>query len=358
MSAIELPSSLVDATAGALVPSPPPRLSPMLPLRTAPLCTVRSKTQAGPSTGLIPYRILGGGPSSALVAYKEHAAVLKDHLVAVEDSLDTVPPEDHPQLKKALLEVSKMITQMESLADTLAERRLCLRNELRTLQDENVQLHGALVRERRKLHGRDGRGSFIARGGRKLPPPMLPRRDSSFINPVRPFMCPPAPPRYQPISDNDSCNKDLTFEGTGSSASTSRVIPSASSIPGPSGTSRRGRGMTRGGRSAIHVAGAKKSANSKRGRASALRSRPRPSLRTLTRNDSNASSSSPAPTSPGFALLAGPPLSTSPIPLAADSRPPAGENDINDLQMKLNNRNNKFAGKTFFSFFDSCTYLN
>ncbi|KAL3211681.1 hypothetical protein MRX96_008386 [Rhipicephalus microplus] len=101
MSAIELPSSLVDARAGALVPSPPPRLSPMLPLRTAPLCTVRSKTQAGPSTGLIPCRILGGGPSSALVAYKEHAAVLKDHLVAVEDSLDTVPPEDHPATQES-----------------------------------------------------------------------------------------------------------------------------------------------------------------------------------------------------------------------------------------------------------------
>lgn len=359
MSAIELPPSPADATAGALVPSPPPPPSPMLPLRTPPLCTVGSDTKAGPSTGLIPYRMIGGGPSSALAAYQEHAAVLRDHLVAVEESLDTVPPEDYPQLKKALLEVSKMISQMESLADALAERRASLRNELRTLQDENVHLHGALVLEQRKLHGRDRRGSVTTRGGRKIPPPIPPRRDTSLIfNSMRPFRFPPSPPRYQPFSDNDSCYIDLTFEGTGSSASTSRVIPSASSTPGPSGTSRRGRGISRGGRSASHVTGAKRSASSKRGRGSAVRSRPRPSLRTLTGNDSNASSSSPAPTSPGLALLVGPPLSTSPVPLTPEPRSPVGQNEINDLNNRLNNRNNKLAGKKMFSIFDSCTYLN
>ncbi|XP_070383274.1 uncharacterized protein [Dermacentor albipictus] len=355
MSVIELPPSAADATPGALVASPPPPPSPPpLLLRALPLCTVGSDTKAGPSKGF-PHRMIGGGPSRALAAYQEHAAVLRDHLVAIEDSLDTVPPEDYPQLKKALLEVSKMISQMESLADALAERRLNLKNELRTLQDENVHLHGALVRERRKAHGRDRRGSVTNRGGRKIPPPILPRRDSSFIfNSMRPFMFPPSPPRYQPFSDTDSCVIDLTFETTGSSASTSRVIPS----PGPSGTSRRGRGLTRGGRSASHVAGAKRSPSSKRGRGSATRSRPRPSLRTLTGNDSNASSSSPVATSPGFALLAGPPLAMSPISLSPDARSPVGQNDINDLNNRLTNRNNKLAGKKMFSIFDSCPYLN
>ncbi|KAH7939642.1 hypothetical protein HPB52_015536 [Rhipicephalus sanguineus] len=273
MSAIELPPSPADATAGALVPSPPPPPSPMLPLRTPPLCTVGSDTKAGPSTGLIPYRMVGGGPSSALAAYQEHAAVLRDHLVAVEDTLDTVPPEDYPQLKKALLEasVSKMISQMESLADALAERRASLRNELRTLQDENVHLHGALVREQRKLHGRDRRGSVTTRGGRKIPPPIPPRRDTSLIfNSMRPFMFPPSPPR----------------------------------------------------REKVHK----------------LQERPRFS---------------------GLALLVGPPLSTSPIlPLTPEPRSPVGQNEINDLNNRLNNRNNKLAGKKMFSIFDSCTYLN
>ncbi|KAH6923348.1 hypothetical protein HPB50_000433 [Hyalomma asiaticum] len=253
-----------------------------------------------------------------------------------------------------------MISQMESLADALEERRNSLRNELRTVQDENVYLHGALVRERRKLHERDRRVSVTARGGRKIaPPPLLPRRDSSVLfNSMRPFMFPPSPLRYQPFIDNDSCYVDVTFEGTGSSASTSRVLPSASSTPGPSGTTCRGRGISRGGRSASHVAGAKRSASSKRGRGSAVRSRARPSLRTLTGNDSNASLSSIAPSAPGFALLAGPPVITSPIPLPLEPRPPTGENDINDLNDRLNHRNNKLAGKKMFTIFDSCTYLN
>ncbi|KAL3211680.1 hypothetical protein MRX96_008385 [Rhipicephalus microplus] len=192
-----------------------------------------------------------------------------------------------------------MITQMESLADTLAERRFCLRNELRTLQDENVQLHGEPWCESDANctagtagvpSSREVDADFRRRCCRGATAVSLTPCDRSC---ARRLLRGKRICQYQPFSDNDSCNKDLTFEGTGSSASTSRVIPSASSIPGPSGTSRRGRGMTRGGRSAIHVAGAKKSTNSKRGRGSALRSRPRPSLRTLTRNDSNASSSSP-----------------------------------------------------------------
>ncbi|KAH6923349.1 hypothetical protein HPB50_000434 [Hyalomma asiaticum] len=109
MSTTELPSSTADAvdtTSRALVPSAPPHRSPPLPLRSPPLSSVGSDTKASPSTGLVPYGIVSAGPSSALAAYQEHAAVLRDHLVAVEDSLDTVPPEDYPKLKEALLEAS------------------------------------------------------------------------------------------------------------------------------------------------------------------------------------------------------------------------------------------------------------
>lgn len=284
--------------------------------------------------------------------------MLRDHLVAVEDTLDTVPPEDYPQLKKALLQVSKMISQMESVADALSDRRLSLRNELRTLQDENVHLHGALVRERRKFHGRDRRGSANApRGGRKLPP-LLPRRDSSVIyNSIRPFIFPASNPRYRPFDDNDSFLIDLTFEGTGGSASTSRVASGPGMNPGPSGSGRRGRGISRAGRSASHVAGTKRPPCAKRGRGSATRSRPRPSLRTLTGTDSNASSNSPAPTSPGFLQLGGQSV-TPPVPVTPEPPLPTGQNDINDLNNRLNNRNNKLAGKRMFSIFDSVTYLN
>lgn len=284
--------------------------------------------------------------------------MLRDHLVAVEDTLDTVPPEDYPQLKKALLQVSKMISQMESVADALSDRRLSLRNELRTLQDENVHLHGALVRERRKFHGRDRRGASNApRGGRKLPP-LLPRRDSSVIyNSIRPFIFPASPPRYRPFDDNDSFLIDLTFEGTGGSASTSRVASGPGMNPGPSGSGRRGRGISRAGRSASHVAGTKRPPCAKRGRGSATRSRPRPSLRTLTGTDSNASSNSPAPTSPGFLQLGGQSV-TPPVPVTPEPPLPTGQNDINDLNNRLNNRNNKLAGKRMFSIFDSVTYLN
>ncbi|KAL3211682.1 hypothetical protein MRX96_008387 [Rhipicephalus microplus] len=94
-----------------------------------------------------------------------------------------------------------MISQMEAVAETLGEKRHNLRNELRTLQDENANLQGALVYERRKSQSR-GRGGPLLHGGRGIPippplpslspPPLLPRRDSATLySPMRSFFRPP-----------------------------------------------------------------------------------------------------------------------------------------------------------------------
>ncbi|KAH8032260.1 hypothetical protein HPB51_024037 [Rhipicephalus microplus] len=102
--------------------------------------------------------------SPSLAEFQEHLSLLREGLVATENNLDSVPPEEYRELKTALLQVSKMISQMEAVAETLGEKRHNLRNELRTLQDENANLQGALVYERRKSQSR-GRGGPLCTEG-------------------------------------------------------------------------------------------------------------------------------------------------------------------------------------------------
>ncbi|KAL1485345.1 hypothetical protein MTO96_032015 [Rhipicephalus appendiculatus] len=120
-------------------------------------------------------------PPTALAAFQEHVLVLRQHLVGAEQSLDTTDPEEFRLLKKAMAhnalssQVSKMISQMEAVADVLEQKRVNLRNEVRTLQDENAQLQKALLRERRKAMNKNANCSPL-RVLRKAtsPPPPLP----------------------------------------------------------------------------------------------------------------------------------------------------------------------------------------
>lgn len=287
--------------------------------------------------------------------------MLKQHIVAIEGSLDTIMPEEYPQLKKALLQVSKMISQMESVADALSVKRLNIKNEIRTYADENAHLQGALMRERRKMQGTD-RASSTAFGGAKSvpPPPPLPKRDTSItLNSIRPFIFPPTLPRFYSFKDSEPSVVDLARDGPGTSASTSRVIANLTGSPGPSGSVRKSRGVARGGRSSSNVSGVRRSPSARSGHGSASRSKPRTSP-----TSGNRGSSTPVPSAPliiGF----GSPTTPSPpppptAPLATSDPQQAGtasgRNDVNENSLfnrRFNNRNNKMAGKRLITIFDT-----
>ncbi|XP_037516291.1 mucin-5AC [Rhipicephalus sanguineus] len=90
------------------------------------------------------------GPSALLAALQEHIAILHQHLDDAEEGLDSCEPEEYEDLEKALFQVSSMISQMEYTEDLLEEKKLNLTNELRTLEEENMYLNDALMRERAK----------------------------------------------------------------------------------------------------------------------------------------------------------------------------------------------------------------
>lgn len=289
--------------------------------------------------------------------------MLKQHIVAIENSLGSIMPEEYPQLKKALLQVSKMISQMESVVDVLSLKRLNLKNEIRTYADENAHLQGALMRERRKTLGSD-RADSTGRAGAKSapPPPPPPKRDTSIaLNSVRPFLFPPPLPRYYSLKDSEPSMADLTLDGPGASASTTRVTGNLTCSTGPFGSARKSRGIARAGRSSSNLSGVRRSASARRGRGSAGRSKPRPSP-----TSGNSGSSSPVPSAPvmiGFgspttSFSPPPPPPTAPLVTPDPQRPGTASerNDVNEnslLNRRFNNRNNKLAGKRLITIFDS-----
>lgn len=303
-----------------------------------------------PCTSQLPLRMrpVAKAPPTALAAFQEHVLVLRQHLVGAEQSLDTTDPEEFRLLKKALIQVSKMISQMEAVADVLEQKRVNLRNEVRTLQDENAQLQKALLRERRKALNKSANNSPL-RGQRKVssPPPLFPLDSNVDYDSLRQFLFTPTLLRFPPPEENDSL-VDFLFDGPDSSASTSKVSTVFGASPGPSGRARRGRGVSPTGRSSSSVTGGKRSGNAKRGRgAVAARARPRPTLRTVTggvERGGTSFSSSPGPALPDVMLLGGS------APIATPVTPPPmlptlEQNEIDDLAQKLRNRNNRFAGK-------------
>ncbi|XP_077551266.1 uncharacterized protein LOC144164903 [Haemaphysalis longicornis] len=153
--------------------------------------TLTTTATPGPSRPVSQPARVPAASNALLGAVQEQILVLRQHIVDVQDSFDTVEPEEYPQLRKALLAVSKMISQMEAAADGMSLRRMNLKNEIRTYQDENIALQGALLRERRKVQAKERNNSTTAvREGRPLP--LLPRRDSSIpFTPIRPFLFPP-----------------------------------------------------------------------------------------------------------------------------------------------------------------------
>lgn len=244
--------------------------------------------------------------SSSLAELQEHLSVLRDGLVAAEESLDTVPPEEYRELKTAMLQVSNMISQMEAVADSLSEKRLNLRNELRTLQDENVHLQGALAHERRKSQAR-GRGGPVLYGGRAMPipppppppppPPIIFHRDSvALYSPMRGPLCSPILTRYRLLNENEASVIDLTNESSTGRASSSRTATSVGTGPGSSATLRRGRGLSRNWRGGTNSIGTmtglrRTGNNARRSRGTSNRARTRRPPRTSTSNYENNSGS-------------------------------------------------------------------
>ncbi|CAN8003947.1 unnamed protein product [Ixodes hexagonus] len=296
--------------------------------------------------------------ASILAALQEKVMILKQQIIATEQSLDQVPPEDIPQLKTALLQVSKMISQMEAAADYMNVQRLNLKNEIRTYQDENIHLQSALIRERRKSQGKDRGSSLSARWGRGIPPPPPPppKRENSLIyNSMRSFIFPPTVTRYRPLNENEFSVIDLTFDGTGSSTSSTRAPTNVTSNPGTSGV-RRGRGSNRGGRGGglVGTTG-KRSATARRGRGASARARLRPPNRGQSGNDVTD------PTSPSTTSGAAPLLLALPPTAPQDNRMSAGQNDTNEnanFNNRMNNRNNRFAGRKMFNILNSYPSLD
>ncbi|XP_054917072.1 uncharacterized protein [Dermacentor andersoni] len=312
--------------------SSPLPLQSLARLRTSAMSTAETTPAADqPCTShgepLLHAKSMASAPPTALALFQEHVQVLRQNLVGAEQTLDTTDPDELRLLKKALIQVSKMISQMESVANTLEQRRLNLRNELRTLEDENSQLKKALFRERRKTLNKKAND-----------PPLLGERMTS-----------PPPPFYRGESnaDYDSLRQFL-FAPTILSASTSKVSTVFGVNPGTSGKAKRGRGGSPTGRSANNVMGGKHSGSVKRGwGTAAARARPRPLLRTLTGVETGGASSSaaPVPALNDVMLLGGSAPAMTPIALTPPPLPTLEQNEIDDLAQRLRNRNNKFAGK-------------
>lgn len=305
-----------------------------------------------PCTSQSPPRMkpVARAPSAELAAFQEHVLVLRQHLVGAEQSLDTADPEELRMLKKALIQVSKMISQIEAVADVLEEKRASLRNELRTLQDENCQLQNALSRERRKAMNKN----MPQRAQRKVPspPPLYTIENSVDYDSLRQFLFTPTLLRFPPLEENESL-VDFLFDGPDHSASMVQVAASLSASPGPSGRARRGRGGSPTGRSAGNgAAGGKHSGSARRGRGTgSARTRPRAFMRTSTGAERGGKgfTSAPVATMHDVMLLGGSAPTVTPVTLTPPPPPPRlpslGENEIDDLTQKLRNCNNKFAGK-------------
>lgn len=307
----------------------------------------------GPSRPTSQPQKVAAANNALLGAVQEQILVLRQHIVDVQDTFDTVEPEEYPQLRKALLAVSRMISQMEAAADTMSLRRLNLKNEIRTYQDENIALQGALLRERRKVQAKERNNSTTTlREGRPLP--LLPRRDSSLpYTPIRPFLLPPSITRYRPLNDNDPSVIDLSFDGGSSSVSSGRILSGVGSHPGISGCTRRGRGIGRGIRASSNAPARRQSPGVRRGSVGRSRSRP------PGRPGNNSNVSSPTPASPG---IDGPTTGTTTIaPPARSAEPSLGRNDVNEnsaLNNRLNQRNNKLARNRMYTILYSYALLD
>lgn len=354
MSSSEQRDGATEATSAAET-SPQPAQPPMVVVAPAQgtaatsTCT-DAATSTVPSSGSQRALATPAKSSSSLAEFQEHLSLLREGLVATEDTLESVPPDEYRQLKMALLQVSNMISQMEAVADSLSEKRSNLRNELRTLQDENANLQGALAHERRKFQGR-GRGGPVLHGGTCIPlppplpplppPPLLPRRDSlAHFSPMRAVFCPPLLTKYRPLNDNESSVIDLTSDSIAGSASSSRSVASVGSGPGPSATARRGRGFSRNWRGGSNTTGTmtglRRTGNaSRRSRGSANRSRVRRPPRAPTNSgENNNGSGTPAPVTPASALSESnlrPPQDSAPsgTPAPLEQQPPADPNSVN-----------------------------
>lgn len=117
---------------------------------------------------------MGPPRSSVMDALQERIAILSQHLQDAEQGVDNCETEEYADLKKALLHVSCMISQMEHTANVLAEKQLNLKDEFRTLEDENICLNEALFLERAKRMDRMDQSltSMVSEGfGMQSPPP-------------------------------------------------------------------------------------------------------------------------------------------------------------------------------------------
>ncbi|KAL3211684.1 hypothetical protein MRX96_008389 [Rhipicephalus microplus] len=137
-----------------------------------------------------------------------------------------------------------MISEMEATADVLEQRQVNLRNDLRTLQDENAQLQKALLRERNKTLNKNANRCLL-RGQRKVTSPSPSYHLESGVDnePLRQFLFTPTLLGFPPAEDNDSLVQFL-FDEIDNSTFTSKASTAYGASPGPSGRARRARGAS------------------------------------------------------------------------------------------------------------------
>ncbi|KAL1485347.1 hypothetical protein MTO96_032017 [Rhipicephalus appendiculatus] len=154
------------------------------------------------------------------------------------------------------------------------------------------------------------------------------------------MFCQPLLTRYRALNDSESSLIDLTNDSIPGSSSSSRLVASVGSGPGPSATGRRGRGFPRNWRGGSNATGTmtglRRTGNApKRGRGSAKRSRARrPPRAPTTSGESNDGLSTPVAATPSTTLTesdVGPPQESTPsgTPTSVQQQPPGDPNGAN-----------------------------
>ncbi|KAH6920359.1 hypothetical protein HPB50_028653 [Hyalomma asiaticum] len=215
------PSSRIPKDSSPFVPPPmePPR-------HMAKRMRLYVPSQAAPLEQVPP----DNGSSTLFLALQEHMEILRHHLEGAAEDLDHCDPNEYEDLEKALREVSRMISQIESTADVLTRRNQNLTNKLVTLVEENGYLNEALSREHAKSQKEMTRcvtSNVITLSGRKRAPSESSPKCESAPKQRRQFTAPKAFHAEALENEHESLMQMLTLEDVAGTSSQS-TVPSLS----------------------------------------------------------------------------------------------------------------------------------
>lgn len=205
-------------------PFVPPPMEP--PRHTAKRMRLYAPSQATPPEQDPP----DNGSSTLFLALQEHMEILRHHLEGAEEDLDRCDPDEFEDLEKALREVSRMISQIESTADVLTRRNLNLTNKLVTIVEENGYLNEALSREHAKKQKEMTQciaPNVITLSGRKRGPSASSPKCESAPKQRRQFTAPKAFHAEALENEHESLMQMLTLEDVAGTSSQS-TVPSLS----------------------------------------------------------------------------------------------------------------------------------